>query len=232
MARILVISHEPEAAPAMIGELLEERGHDLRRHVVLADPERPDVGYPDPDQFAAVISFGSFASAYAASARAWVEPEIDLIRRLVDEEQPFLGICFGGQLLAESLGGHVERAPQEEHEVGLVTFDDDGALPFPAGPWFTWHEDRVVLPEGTDVLAHNGRAVQCFRHGVAVGTQFHPEADAALISSWVRIGPDHVPAHTTGERLVGEVDAHHAQLRQNCERLVDWFLADVAGIDA
>ena len=65
----------------------------------------------------------------------------------------YLGVCFGGQLLAEAVGGHVERAPVEEQEIGLVTFDQDAALPIPAGPWFTWHEDRVVVPDDVEVLA-------------------------------------------------------------------------------
>jgi GMP synthase (glutamine-hydrolysing) len=230
MARILVISHEPEAAPAVMGRLLEERGHELQLHVVLSDPASPDLRYPDPAGFDAVVAFGSFFSVHDPAARAWVEPEIALIRTLLDAQQPYLGVCFGGQLLAEALGGHVERAPQDEREVGLVSFDDDSALPFPAGPWFTWHEDRVVVPDEVEVMAHNGRAVQCFRQGVAVGTQFHPEADAELISSWIRIGPDHVPSHTTGKRLVEEVESHRSELERNCDGLLDWFLRDVAGI--
>ncbi|HAN72647.1 MAG TPA: hypothetical protein DCQ36_13800, partial [Actinobacteria bacterium] len=84
-------------------------------------------------------------------ARGWVEPEIDLIRTLVKDDIPYLGVCFGGQLLAETLGGHVERAPVEEQEIGLVTFDQDAALPVPAGPWFTWHEDRMVVPDDVEV---------------------------------------------------------------------------------
>ena len=231
MARVLLISHEPEAAPALIGEVLRERGHDTVVHVVLADPDAPDVDYPDPADFDAVVALGSFANAYDADARAWVEPEIALIRRMSDDDVPYLGVCFGGQLLAESLGGHVERAPSADQEIGLVTFDLDRTVPVPGGPWFTWHEDRMVLPEGVDVLARNGSAVQLFRHGRAVGTQFHPEAEIPLVEGWLRIGADHVPEHTTADRLLADLRDHEAQLRANCEALVDWFLSDVAGID-
>ncbi len=230
MARILLISHEPEAAPAVVGQVLQERGHDVMRHVVLTDPTHPDTQYPDPTTFDAVITFGSFANAYDPGARPWVEPELALIRAMVDEDVPYLGVCFGGQLLAEMLGGHVERAPEEEQEIGLVTFDEDPALPVPSGPWFTWHEDRVVIPDGVEVLAHNGKAVQLFRHGRAVGTQFHPEADTDLVRSWIRIGPDHVPAHTSAGQLLQDLEIHEATLRRNAERLVDWFLSDVAGL--
>lgn len=228
--RFLLISHEPEAAPALIGRILGERGYSVHIHVVLDDPEHPNVDYPDPSEFDAVVAFGSFSNAYDPRARVWVDPEIRLIRTLVKDDIPYLGVCFGGQLLAETLGGHVERAPEAEQEIGLVTFDPDAALPVPSGPWFTWHEDRVVVPEDVEVLAHNGKAVQLFRHGRAVGTQFHPEADVDVVGSWVRIGPDHIPSHTSGAQLLQDLEIHEATMRRNCEALVDWFAHEVAGL--
>ena len=231
MGRFLLISHEPEAAPALVGVILNERGHELHHHVVLQDPAAPDTSYPDADQFDAVIAFGSFANVYDVQARAWVEPEVAYIGELVKRDIAYLGVCFGGQLLAESLGGHVERAPIEEQEIGLVTLDSDPSLPIPAGPWFTWHEDRVVVPDDAEVLAHNGKAVQVFRKGRAVGTQFHPEADTQVVGSWVRLGPDHIPDYTNGAQLLQDLEVNEQRLRRNCEDLVDWFLRDVAGID-
>lgn len=228
--RFLLISHEPEAAPALIGRILRERGYSVHTHVVLDDPENPNVDYPDPSEFDAVVAFGSFSNAYDPRARVWVDPEIRLIRTLVADDIPYLGVCFGGQLLAESLGGHVERAPEAEQEIGLVTFDPDAALPVPSGPWFTWHEDRVVVPEDVEVLAHNGKAVQLFRHGRAVGTQFHPEADVDVVGSWVRIGPDHIPSYTSEAQLLQDLEIHEATMRRNCEALVDWFAHEVAGL--
>lgn len=232
MARILLISHEPQAAPALIGEILREQGHETVLHVVLADPEHPDTGFPDPHAFEAVIAFGSFANAYDAGVQSWVEPERQLISGMVEDDIPYLGVCFGGQLLAQALGGSVERAPADEQEIGLVTFDDDADLPVPAGPWFTWHEDRVVVPQGIEVLAHNGKAVQLFRTRRAVGTQFHPEADVHVVGAWVSIGADHIPAYTSGPELIEDLTVNEGQLRRNCEQLVDWFLREVAGVHA
>jgi GMP synthase-like glutamine amidotransferase len=232
VTRVLVISHEPEAAPGVVGELLAAEGIEVDLHVVLADPASPNTAYPDIANYDAVIAFGSFANAYDELARPWVEPEIRLIADLVAKDVPYLGMCFGGQLLAEALGGHVEKAPEEEQEIGLVSIAlDDRKLPVPVGPWFTWHEDRMVLPADIDVLAHNDKAVQLFRHGRAVGTQFHPEADGALVGGWLAIGPDHVPAHTSAERLLDDLEVSREVLRENCKRLVDWFLDDVAGIE-
>ncbi len=231
MARVLVISHEPEAAPGVVGELLAENGHEVILHVVLADPSAPNTAFPDVHDFDAVMAFGSFANAYDERHRPWVEAEIALITQTIEDDVPYLGVCFGGQLLAESLGGSVEKAPPGSEEIGLISIAArSGALPIAAGPWFTWHEDRIVLPAGIDVLAQNDQAVQLFRHGRAVGTQFHPEADAQIVGGWIAVGPDHVPSHTTGERLVAELDEVREITRANCAQLVDWFLHEIAGV--
>lgn len=226
---VLLISHETEAAPGMIGAMLLERGVDVRTHVVLADPSNPNVDFPDPASFDAVIAFGSFSNAYAEHTRPWVAAEIDYIASLMESKIPYLGVCFGGQLLSEALGGSVERAPAGHDEIGVVTISEEAGLPIPAGPWFTWHEDRIVLPADVEVLAQNDNAVQLFRHGTAVGTQFHPEADVELVSSWLQIGPDHVPARTSAAELLDDLTTQAAALRRNCEQLVDWFFTEVAG---
>ena len=231
MARVLLISHEPEAAPGLVGELLAEGGHEVSLHVVLADPAAPNTSFPDVRDFDAVMAFGSFSNAYDERHRPWVEAEISLITRTMEYDVPYLGVCFGGQLLAESLGGSVEKAPAGSEEIGLISITPGSqGLPIAAGPWFTWHEDRIVLPAEIDVLARNDHAVQLFRHGRAVGTQFHPEADVALVGGWVAVGPDHIPVHTTAELLLADLNDARDITRANCAQLVDWFMHDIAGV--
>lgn len=102
-------------------------------------------------------------------------------------EKKILGICFGHQILAESLGGTVLYAPAQK-EVGAVKVHvtADGA----ADPLFdgvshtftaiTGHQDAVtVLPLNATLLATSARcSMQAFRYGRAIyGVQFHPEAD-------------------------------------------------------
>ena len=232
MVRVLLISHEPEAAPGVIGELLALRGVETQQHIVLEDPAAPNLDFPEPGEHDAVIAFGSFANAYEVSARAWVGPEIKHIEQLVAHDVPYLGVCFGGQLLAEALGGHVEPAPPGEAEIGLIFLDPgEQGLPIPAGPWFTWHEDRMVIPDSVELLASTPSAVQLFRSGRAVGTQFHPEADLRLVSGWAAIGPDHIPSHTSAAEVLGNVSDANAELRKNCNNLVEWFIRDVAGLE-
>lgn len=226
--RVLLISHEPQAAPGRIGRLLNEKGVETHLHVVLDDPAAPDTDFPDPSGFDAVIAFGSFANAHDPLARVWVEPEVEFIRELSRRETPYLGVCFGGQLLAEALGGRVVPAGSPHSEVGLVNVEDlAGDCVVPKGPWFTWHEDRIDLPPEVQVLMRNDHAVQLFRSGRAVGTQFHPEADLTLVGMWTDVGADHIPAHTTANELLSELSDHDEALERNCRELLDWFFTDV-----
>lgn len=231
MIRVLLISHEPQADAGVIGQILAEEGIAVDTHIVLADPDRPDTNFPDPADYDAVMAFGSFANAYDEAARVWVGPEVELIRDMLARDVPYLGVCFGGQLLAEAIGGGVERAPAGSDEIGLVTFDRDQGgvdVPIPEGPWFTWHEDRTVVPDSAEVLVRNEHAVQLFRYQRAVGTQFHPEAHVDLVQGWTEVGADHIPERTSAGELLGDLEVNAEQMRANCRRLVDWFLDEIA----
>jgi GMP synthase (glutamine-hydrolysing) len=223
----MILSHEEATAPAVVGRLLAERGWSLRRHVVLPDGGGPDLAFPPLDGVDLVVAFGSFSNAYDPDAQDWVVPEIELISTLVADDVPFLGVCFGGQLLASALGGRV--VPASVVEIGAVEIEVADAVRgrLPAGPWFTWHEDRVVLPADVEVLARTEHAVQVFRKGRAIGLQFHPEADHDLIAEWLRLGPDHVPAGMTPDGVLAQWRVAEEEAHLNCARLVDWVLAEL-----
>lgn len=90
----------------------------------------------------------------------------------------------------------------------------------------------MVLPGDVEILARTDDAIQLFRKGRAVGTQFHPEANVELVSDWARIGPDHIPAYTSADQLLGDLTKASAATRANCEALLAWFLVDIAEVSA
>lgn len=104
---------------------------------------------------------------------------------------PVLGICFGHQLLADSLGGQVAYHPQGP-EIGTVAInltaagEQDvllGALPGQFMAHATHAQSVSKLPANALCLAGNAHEPHhAFRIGAnAWGVQFHPEFSAAIM---------------------------------------------------
>jgi GMP synthase-like glutamine amidotransferase len=115
----------------------------------------------------------------------WIADTADVVRAAVDAERPFVGICFGHQLLARAMGGRVERAA-DGWGVGAKTYEIVETEPWmdPAVERFELvasHEDQVVaLPPGARLLATSAYCPNAaFALGDrAIGIQPHPELTA------------------------------------------------------
>lgn len=228
----LVLAHETECSAGRIGQRLAQRGFIVDTHVVTSDADRPDQANPFPDieSYDLIIPMGSVRSLMRRHEIAsWIHDELDLIRRSHAHGTALLGVCFGGQLIAEALGGAVEVAPRTElgwEEIG----DGDVPNPVGSGPWLQWHHDRFTPPPGSEVLARNDAAVQLIRIGRTVGTQFHPEVDVPHVATFLASTDDAYLAEygTTREQLLADTRRHEAAGVERCHALVDWFLDEVA----
>ncbi len=75
--------------------------------------------YPaDIDEMDAYLITGSKAGVY--EDRPWIPPLMDFVRSLHTRRKKLIGICFGHQLVAQALGGRVEKS-QKGWGVGLHT---------------------------------------------------------------------------------------------------------------
>lgn len=99
---------------------------------------------------------------------------------ILESGLPVLGICYGMQLLAHSLGGVVTSAPQREYGLAEVETCAENPL-LPAGSQAVWmsHGDRVEsLPPGFICIAtSNNSPLAAIAHPEKhlYGLQFHPE---------------------------------------------------------
>ncbi len=161
---------------------------------------------------------------------SWVVPERALIRAADEQGVPMLGICFGGQIIASSLGGAVVRSDRPEIGWAHVASDDDALVP--SGRWFQWHYDRWELPPDAVEVARNPAASQAFvlRRNLAV--QFHPELTDTQLAGWLGNGGTDKAA-TAGlapEQLLDETAALQQDAHVRSHRLVDAFLDRVASL--
>lgn len=235
--RALIIAHEPDGVGGEVERRLVARGFDCDTHLVTDDYDRPDHAAPWPDVsgYDLIVPMGSVRSLTNKDEIAsWIHDELALLRDAHERGVPMFGVCFGGQLLADALGGSVEKAP--DGEVGWYTMEPlepaaeagiDGWL---AGPWMQWHHDRFDPPPGATLLARSDDAPQLFRIGRTLGTQFHPEVDVAHMEGFVEDTKDEYLAEcgVTREGLIAATAANEDANRERCAALVDWFLNEVA----
>lgn len=118
---------------------------------------------------------GSKHGAY--EALAFIPPLEDFIRAAYDADVPQVGICFGHQIIAQALGGRVEKYA-DGWSVGAVDYDMGGdALSLVA-----WHQDQVVeKPEAARVLSSTAfcQYAALVYGDRAFTMQPHPEFDDA-----------------------------------------------------
>jgi len=231
--RALVISHEPYGGAGQVEQRLIQRGISIDTHIVTHDTDRPNNAVPFPDfaGYDLVVPMGSIRSlTNKEEISSWIHTELALIREIHEAGTPMLGICFGGQLIAEALGGSVEIAPVAE--IGWFKIEDglEHANPVGPGPWLEWHHDRFVPPPDAEVLAVNENAVQLIRVNKSVGTQFHPEVDEAHVVGFLaEASEDYLAEHgIRPDDVLADVRSHEADNIEQCHNLVDWFLDEVA----
>ena len=230
--RALAIAHELDGLPGQVATRLRQRGYEVHVHVVTHDYDRPNdaVPFPSMDDYDLLLPMGSVRSLTDKDEiDSWIYDELEMIRQTHDDGTPILGICFGGQLISEALGGKVEASPVTEIGWFEIADGEDGPNPAGPGPWMQWHHDRFTPPPSAEVLACNESSVQLIRIGRTVGTQFHPEVDVAHVEAFLRLAPpDYLDeCGVDFDQLMDETRQHEMANIKQCHAFVDWFLDEV-----
>lgn len=139
----------------------------------------------------ALILTGSPASV--TERAPWMLALEERMRQAFERRVPALGICFGHQIMAQALGGHVAKNPRGR-EIGTVRVSLLAEHPMFEGlggefPANATHTDTVArLPEGARVLATTALDdVAAFVVGSFWAVQFHPEIDGEIMRSYLTI---------------------------------------------
>jgi GMP synthase-like glutamine amidotransferase len=230
---VLFIVNEHLATEALLGEAFTECGFDVDTFGVVpaerVDDPAVDVTFPDPLGYDVIIPLGARWPVYDdALRRTWVGSETQLVRDAADAGIALLGVCFGGQLLAQAFGGAVTRSTVPE--IGWYDIYSDQPDLVPGGPWFQWHFDGWTLPPGATEIARTANSSQAFVLGRALALQFHPEIDNALLDAWLADDRDGevVGAGLTHDELRSRTTELANDTETRIRRLVRGFLTYVA----
>jgi GMP synthase-like glutamine amidotransferase len=220
--RALVIEHERATPGGLVYQWLDERDADL--DIYRIDVETRQI---EPRDYGMIASLGSEFPAYDDS-HPWIAREMDLMREASEQEVPILGICFGGQLLARTLGGRVWRS--DRPEIGWLPVESKDPALVPEGPWFQWHFDVFEPPPGAEQIARTDVGSQAYTIGRSLGVQFHPEVTPEIMDSWVRVYRHELDADGVDpDALLQETNERAEATRKTAWRLFDRFIDRIAG---
>ena len=150
----------------------------------------------EPNGHVAYLITGSPAGVY--DPLPWIAPLQEFIRSAKDSKM--VGICFGHQVMAEALGGHVEKSDKGWgaglHRYEIVRrepwMDGESDIAAPAS-----HQDQVVIqPPNTEVAiksAFTPNAGLAWTDRPAISFQFHPEFSPAFAKALIEQRFDIVP---------------------------------------
>ena len=161
-------------------------GHEFR--VLQAEQE---AEYPALEEIQGVVIGGTPISVCAIDDHPFLQKETAFLENAMGANKPCLGVCFGGQALAQLLGATVRRNERMEiggYEVRLTPRGLEGpaldGFP-PTFPVFQWHGDTFEIPPGADLLVEGDDCLnQMFRKGNVLGVQFHLEVTHVEAGKW------------------------------------------------
>ena len=203
------------------GRVARVKGGYREMFSALLEPHIPDLTFryydachgalpATPSECDAYVCTGSQYSVY--DAREWIAPLGEFLRGLREARVPFVGICFGHQMLAQAVGGQVARAPRGwgvgVHEMSIVDREPWMRPERPACRLQYMHGDQVLkLPPGAKVLARSEHCeVAMFGVGdTMLGIEGHPEFSSAFNEGLIRARRDRIGAETA-DRALAEID--------------------------
>jgi GMP synthase (glutamine-hydrolysing) len=229
--RVLAIVHQRDAGPGVFAEAIRDAGGMLDVWTLAERPTPP----ADPLGYDAVLVLGGAMNVDEGERHGWIAEENALLRELLTREVPLLGLCLGGQLVAEAAGAGTQRAARPEIGWHQVEVTPEGAADpllsrlAPSFEAFQWHSYEFPLPPGAVPLARSEVCLQGARIGErAWALQFHPEVSRADALHWVedyRSDPDAVrigvdPA-VLGLETEKKIDAFNQLGRELCLRWLE-----------
>ena len=142
------------------------------------------------DEADAWLVTGSKNGAY--ENEPWIIALKSCLRDILNSTQPVVGICFGHQILADVMGGHVAKF-DGGWTIGRTQYHLSDGSKLQA---MAWHQDQVLaLPPGATRLASSDTCENAMMlvGGHVLSIQPHPEFDADIVLTALEAYRDNLP---------------------------------------
>ncbi len=222
--RVHVLQHVKSEGMGSMTEWFLDKGaviNTTRVDLLHALPDIKDIDW--------LVIMGGPMSVYEENKYPWLQAEKRFIRQAIDNNIRVLGICLGGQLIANAMGAKVYANSQQEigwfpirktHEIASWLSSDN--------PLLCWHGDCFDLPENavsfaaSDITTHQG-----FCLGSRVwALQFHIEAKQGTIEVFYRVSGSALPEGNYVQTLDELVSTKHLQSsKETVFKLLDYMFA-------
>lgn len=183
--------------PEIFARFLAEQGLDFDDYAVC------DMVFPNGPQAAdGWLITGSKFGAY--EDLPWIAPLEALIRDIYASDRPLVGICFGHQIIAQALGGRVEKFVGG-WSVGRQEYTLNGETV----ALNAWHQDQVVaVPNGAEVISATPFCANAaMLYGDRIFTlQPHPEIDRTYIKGLLDVRAPGVVPEPLREEAIAQLD--------------------------
>lgn len=230
---LLVIQSDPDKPFGRIGDAISDGGVQL-------DVRSPDRELPSVRAYSGLVVLPGLADP-VDEERA-VERARDAILEALDADLPVLGLCLGGELLVEALGGSIYPCRPElgfADVFATPAASDDPLLGGAPERFSVFHAHAYAFepPRDAEILLTNEVCVQACRHGETWAFQCHPEASpewVRALASALRGEDGGLPevtarffrlAGVAPEQLECGMDAADPALRGIAERIAGGFAA-------
>ena len=232
--RILCLQHVSFEGPAALLEWAQTRGHALRSHLVYEDGALPSI-----EDFDCLFIMGGPMNIYEEAEYPWLAKEKALIRGAIAGGKYLIGVCLGGQLIAEALGAAVNKAAQPE--IGWYSIQNVADCP----AWckipedltvMHWHRDQFEIPKRAKRIASSEA---CENQGFiyddrVLAWQCHLEASPESLAALVDACGDELiggSVNMSSERLLAEPITTYKRMQQALFGLLDRMTTSIAGIE-